>query len=492
MAGEKTKGRRLKEFQTVDGWNDEQLYPAELELLHAVRDGKSCQLGPGRPTAPDRDENFIRAEFLRFLILGGDDDALVHDRGVRIRGGWIDCPVVGGQPSLDLDSCSIRGDLVLWQCHLDGTLVARGCKAKTINLAGSSVERVNADGLQTTGGIFLRDGFTASGTIRLPGAKIGGDLDCSGATLNGEDVALYCDRIETTGGVYLRDGFTAAGTVRLLGAKIGGDLACRGGRFDGSECSIACHGAVIRGQGFFDSNDQSGDFLAGGTIDLTDARFEKSLFFDGAILSGKDQAITAPGLKVEARLSFNGAQIAGPVSITSASIGGDVTTEHASFERGLTIDRTTIEGILFWRNIGHFAGRLSLDQSHAEALSFDTASWAGPGKIELDGFTYQRFQRMPEKCDADYWVDQFVGSQHQARGYEPRPANPDQPAFNPHAHGQLAKVLTAMGYEEEARAVNIDRRRRLARSARQRFDHRAGKSRFDWVFTLAGLTVLWT
>ncbi len=549
MAGKRPKGGTLKEFQTIDGWNDKKLYPAELKLLHAARDGEECILTSERPKSPDKNKNLIRADFLRFLITGGDEEALVHDCGVRVRGAWIDCPDVYGQRGLDLESCTIRGDLVLFQCHLDGDLIALGCSAQSFILTGSSVEAISADGLETTGGVFLRDGFTAAGTVRFLGAKIGSNFDCIGAKLNGEAVALDCDGLETTGGVFLRNGFTAAGTVRflgatiggsfsctgaklkgeaialhcdglettgdvflgngftaagtvrLVGATIGGDLACRGGRFNDTGVSIDCQGALVCGQGFFDSDSNMGDFFAFGTIDLTDAKFEKSLLFQEAILSCTEEAIIASGLKVGAELSFSGAQIAGPISITSATIDGDVTTNGTSFERGLAIERSKIGGILFWRNLKHFSGTLSLDQSTAGALSFEPKSWAKPHRIELDGFTYERFHNMPETCDAAYWVDRFLGQKRITVYYELAPettgdgapaAGPAaDPVFRPHAHGQLAKVLAAMGHEEEARAVNIDKRRRLAASASQRF-WKNWRSTSEQASFFEGLTLLWT
>ena len=93
------------------------------------------------------------------------------------------------------------------------------------------------------------DGFSATGAVRLLGAKIGGQLDCSGATLTNEGGdALFADGAEITGGVFLRDGFSATGAVRLLGAKIGGQLDCSGATLtnEGGD-ALAADGAEITG-----------------------------------------------------------------------------------------------------------------------------------------------------------------------------------------------------------------------------------------------------
>jgi len=58
---------------------------------------------------------------------------------------------------------------------------------QTRTTEGGKVERVpgtgtalNADGINVKGGTFLREGFHAQGEVRLLGAQIGGNLDCTG------------------------------------------------------------------------------------------------------------------------------------------------------------------------------------------------------------------------------------------------------------------------------------------------------------------------
>ncbi|MEZ5773714.1 MAG: hypothetical protein R3D33_03085 [Hyphomicrobiaceae bacterium] len=73
--------------------------------------------------------------------------------------------------------------------------------------------------------------------MRLLGADIGGNLECSSGTFrnrtpSGGGVALGADGLKTGGTVFLDDSFSAEGEVRLLGADIGVDLACMGGTFD--------------------------------------------------------------------------------------------------------------------------------------------------------------------------------------------------------------------------------------------------------------------
>jgi hypothetical protein len=65
--------------------------------------------------------------------------------------------------------------------------------------------------------------------VRLLSAKIGGSLYCTGGTFEN---ALYADGATVAGGVFLSEGFRATGEVRLLGVKIGGQLDCSGGSFE--------------------------------------------------------------------------------------------------------------------------------------------------------------------------------------------------------------------------------------------------------------------
>jgi len=210
----------------------------------------------------------IRAELIRFLARGGNADHPVDPRGVRLFGARV-------TGKLDLEACRDLRPLWLWACVFVEHVNLSSAGGESVGFAGSLIEGTDADGdalvadrLTTTGGVFLRDGFAAVGTVRLLGARIGGDLDCVGGAFRGAKVALDAERLITTGSVFLRDGFEAAGTVQLLGARIGGDLVCDGGAFRGAGMSLHLQDVRVEG----------GLFLRGlakrpaGRIDLSAAR----------------------------------------------------------------------------------------------------------------------------------------------------------------------------------------------------------------------------
>ena len=87
--------------------------------------------------------------------------------------------------------------------------------------------------------LFLRGGFTATGSgergaVEPVAARIGGQLDCSGAELrNDSGPALSADGLQVDQALFLRGGFTATGSgergaVEPVAARIGGQLDCSG------------------------------------------------------------------------------------------------------------------------------------------------------------------------------------------------------------------------------------------------------------------------
>ena len=96
-----------------------------------------------------------------------------------------------------------------------------------------------AAGIQVNQSVYLRGGFTATGggmasAVNLDGAHIGSTLDCTGAALrNDSGPALSAAGLQISQDVYLRGGFTATGSgesgaIRLIDAHIGSSLDCTG------------------------------------------------------------------------------------------------------------------------------------------------------------------------------------------------------------------------------------------------------------------------
>jgi hypothetical protein len=111
--------------------------------------------------------------------------------------------------------------------QIDGALVLSGGSFQNIHAIA-----IKGDGLAVGGDVYVEMNgtarFEAHGEVRLPGARIGGELRCGGALLNNPGgVALVADGIAVDGAVSFTGDdlarFEAHGEVRLPGARIGGE-----------------------------------------------------------------------------------------------------------------------------------------------------------------------------------------------------------------------------------------------------------------------------
>lgn len=216
------------------------LSEAERRLLRAAPKGEYAVCGPtdnakdpaNDPAKADNwcPEREIRADLIRWLCTNEKASKLVDPRGVRVYAAKI-------TGSLDLSFATVPFPLRLFLCRLTEDVDLRYVRIPSLILFGSSTRSLNMDGAEVRGGVFLYNGFSSAGGVRLLDAQIGGDLICGRGTFkNLKGPALDADRAEIKGGVFLNGGFSAVGEVRLLEARIGGSIECDGGRF--SELSL--------------------------------------------------------------------------------------------------------------------------------------------------------------------------------------------------------------------------------------------------------------
>jgi hypothetical protein len=234
--------------------------------------------------------------------------------------------------------------------------------------------------------------FRAKGEVRLPGAKIGGILNCLGATfVNPIGTALNAQRLRTGRDVFLREGFRAEGGVSLIGAEIGGDLDCQGATFMGD--------------------------LVADRIKTAGKVFLRNVCSEGAV--------RLLGAEIGGDLDC----VAATLTLKNADAVGDV----------LSIEGATISGSLRWRSRRPIGG-VVFAQAKVGRLVDDRKSWPEPGKLILDGFVYSSFASKDQiKLKARLkWLN-----------LQPKDR------FWPQPYAQFARVLQAMGQERDARAVAI-------------------------------------
>ena len=195
----------------------EPLSAAEKALVAACAKGEPWEPeGSDGKTRPDAatPANTIRADLIRFLLLGGDANHPVHEEGVMVRGAWI-----SGTLNVHQAQCPARLDLR--NCHLVNAPILVAATLPDLGLIGCALPWLGADWLKVTGSVVFCDGFTASGAVRLLGAAIGGDLVCSGGRFaNADGFALNAYGLKVMGSLFLRD-VKVEGVICIAAARIG-------------------------------------------------------------------------------------------------------------------------------------------------------------------------------------------------------------------------------------------------------------------------------
>ena len=187
-----------------------------------------------------------------------------------------------------------QGAVRLTSAHIGGSLECDGA-----SLRNESGPALSGDALQVDQAVFLRGGFTATGTgdngaVRLRSAHIGGSLDCTGASLhNNSGPALDASSLQTGQGMYLRSKFSATGTgepgaVNLAGAHIGGSLHCAGADLHNeSGPALVADSLQVNRDMYLTDKFTAISGGAGVAVDLTSTRVDGMLFFDPARLEHK-------------------------------------------------------------------------------------------------------------------------------------------------------------------------------------------------------------
>jgi len=268
------------------------------------------------------------------------------------------------------------GAVRLAGAHITGQLSCQGAKLTGSDNNGSALI---ADGIKVRGGAFLTR-LTATGAVRLVGADINTQLTCWGAQLTGRDSngdALAAYEMKVSGSVLLNEVSTAAGAIQLTGADISGPLACSHaelkGRDNAGNALVADRMKVGSGVSLDDR------FTVGGAVRLAGADITGQLTCRGARITGCDNdgdSLAAYGMKVSDRVFLDGGFTAvGTLSFASARFGGSVEFKPAALadEGRVALDMAGawIAGALWWAPTAPVSGRVDLEGAAFGELADD-------------------------------------------------------------------------------------------------------------------------
>ena len=209
--------RRWQDINNLVG--DARLTPAEQQLIKACKTGEPCTLGDGKlpldgTPSPERK---IRADLLRYLILGGCEECNVEGWGVMLTGAYV-------TGELDLSFAVARGVTRLMECRFDINIIALQTRFELVNLTGSAIQALKAQRAKVAGSVYLRR-IIAKAEVGFVGSTISGQLDCEGARFEAaEGRSLNAQRMKVVQGLIWREITTGQGVFDFSAAQVG-DLA---------------------------------------------------------------------------------------------------------------------------------------------------------------------------------------------------------------------------------------------------------------------------
>jgi hypothetical protein len=476
----------------------EPLKPAEQRILAAAAKGKLCSLGNSRPETPD-DNCDVRADFIRFLTLGGDASAPVHESGLRVLGAFI-------SGELNLAGAKDIRPLWLLDCRIGEGISFSDASTKVICLDGSILKWVRGDGVMVDGSLLLRQ-TTIEETLRFHGGEIAGTLSCDGSIIKGrtwrsQRLAAELTTLTVGGNVEFRRGFKAAGLVLLDDSEIGGTFDCSEGffesgfdparlgrmdRWDRGVRALKCHRLILGGSLYLRDAHCEGEFSfsgaqIGGDIDCRNGKFRWAGTGDTSALrftrvEAGGNIYLSEGFEATGRVQLNGARVRSNIDCRGGTFTAvsdrpvkDPFDREMFSEDAISFVNAEVKGALIVapleRKSGDAAvinGSLDLKGAHIRVLVDNPDSWPQPkhssglrNVIHLDGFTYERFAGVApvEARIRKSWLKRQPAS-HVGRDFRPQPFE------------QLIKVLKSMGHPEEAKRLAIERQgfltnRRLA------------------------------
>ncbi|MFC6092875.1 hypothetical protein [Saccharothrix lopnurensis] len=403
--------------------------------------------------------------------------------GATIAGNLL-CDTEGGRFTVEgrvlLDGARVGGSAVFSGARLHGGVADRPVLVIPRGTADEAAALV-ADRIRVEGNVELDDGFTSSGTVRLPNAEIGGYLRLSGARIGRREavaepddrpgeagqripVALHADGIQVRGDLEARgasdgggsrgDALCAYGQVRLVDAHVRGSASLSGARLHGPGIDVLFADRLRVGGTLF-----LRDLRAQGSLRLQNAEIGSTLDCSGAsLLSPRRRPDGTVKPSLDARVASIGKDLlcshgftaAGGVRIRLAEVGKMATFAGARLGGpggGTALNAYGLHArqLVLRLDEEHApVGRVLLTRCAATAVQDGPGLWAATGGVDVDDFTFRSIASTPpvDVRTRLRWLREV------------------QPDFAPGPYEQLAAVYRDGGEEELAQLVQIAKQHR--------------------------------
>lgn len=279
----------------------------------------------------------VRAVIADRLVVGGTCYArqLVAHGEVRMPGARItgNLDLSGAQLSsptvdaLDLTGASVDGSLLAGRHHSGSVFTADG--------------RVVIPGVRIGGDLVFTGAVVRRRTVEalLPRAENESRMPIVPGGIIDPGAAVVADRIHVQGNLELDDGCDTTGTVRLPGAVVGGYVRLSGARLTGPypepDRGVALLGDGIEIGGDLEARESGrGPLVCHGQLRLVDAHVRGSASLSGARLLAPDHdAFNGDRLRVGGELYLRGIRCAGTLRLQNAEIGATLDCTGATFSR---------------------------------------------------------------------------------------------------------------------------------------------------------------
>lgn len=334
--------------------------------------------------------------------------------------------------ALNAEGIDIKGYVALFNTSATGQISISGAKIGGNLDCHNSIFKnprkhtLTAESAMVQGSILLNDGFKNTGKISLLGITIGRYLDCSAGTFNnpGGD-ALNAQGADIKGSVLLRNGFSSFGQVSLPRATIGGDLECRSSQFFNPDSyAILAQGVVVKGCVFLCEK-----LIIDGTLMFVGATIESALVLD------------IEELPSSSNISIFNFKINHDISI----IWWLLIRTYYVWAVSLWVWKCVVLSAYLKLNIfKNFI--LDLESSNVYTLDDREDSWPQPGKLNLNGFSYEKIASGSPIGSKQRL--KWIRLQYPKEVYK-------SGKFSPQPYKQLANALQANGHKKAARDVLI-------------------------------------